>query len=130
MPKGRTAEQLAEIRARRGPLSDVRRGRLFRQVEFAFAASGREALTTTEVMDYCYPAQRLSIMGGFKSWHRTNTLRVLRRVAIPIGRRSGKGSGKGRPMVWATDVERMEQRSLVGRLKRAGKLPADWKLRK
>jgi hypothetical protein len=68
-------------------------------------------LTTAEVMDYCYPAQRLSFMGGFKSWHRANTIRVLRGVAIPIGRRSGKGSGKERPMVWAMDVKRMEQRS-------------------
>jgi hypothetical protein len=86
-------------------------------------------LTTAEVMDYCYPAQRLSFMGGFKSWHRTDTIRVLRRVAIPIGRRPGKGAGKGRPLVWAIDVERMERLSLMGRLKRAGKLPTDWKLR-
>ena len=89
MPRGRTADQLAEIRARRGPLSDVRRGRLFRQVEFAFVVSKGEPLTTAEVMDYCYPAQRLSFMGGLKSWHRTNTIRVLRCVAIKIGRRSG-----------------------------------------
>jgi hypothetical protein len=103
MPKGRTADQLAKIRARRGPLSDVRRGRLLRQVEFAFMLSKGEPLTTAEVMDYCYPAQRLSFMGGFESWHRTNTIRVLRRVATLIGRRSGKGAGKGRPMVWAMD---------------------------
>ena len=63
MPKGRTADQLAKIRARRGPLSDVRRGRLLRQVEFAFAVSKGEPLTTAEVMDYCCPAQRLSFMG-------------------------------------------------------------------
>src|SRR6476646_10867893 len=103
MPRGRTADQLAEIRARRGPLSDVRRGRLFRQVEFAFAFSKGKPLTTGEVMDYCYPAQRLSFMGGFRSWHRTNTIRVLRRVAVPIGRRSGKGAGRGRLIVWAMD---------------------------
>ena len=129
MPRGRNAEQLAKIRARRGPLSDGRRGRLFRQVEFAFVVSKGEPLTTTEIIDYCYPAQRLSIMGGLKSWHRTNMIRVLRRVAIPIRRRSGKGAGKGRPLVWAMDVERMERLSLIGRLKRTGKLPADWKLR-
>jgi hypothetical protein len=95
MPRGRNSEQLAEIRARRGLLSDGRRGRLFRQIEFAFVVSRGEPLTTAEVMDYCYPVQRLSIMGGFKSWHRTNAIRVLRRVAIPIGRRSGKGPVKG-----------------------------------
>ena len=71
--------------------------------------SNGEPLTTAEVMDYCYPVQRLSFMGGFKSWHRANTIRVLRRVAIPIGRRSGKGAGKGRPLVWAMIFERMEQ---------------------
>jgi hypothetical protein len=129
MPRGRNAEQLAKIRARRGPLSDVRRGRLFRQVELAFIVSKGEPLTTAEVMDYCYPAQRVSFMGGLKSWHRTNTIRVLRRVATPIGRRSGKGAGKGRPTVWAVDG-RIEERSLLGRRKRAGKLAADWKLRR
>jgi len=130
MPRGRTADQLSKIRARRGPLSDVRRGRLICQVEFAFLVSKGKPLTTAEVMDYCYPAQRLSVMGGFKSWHRTNTIRVLRRVATPIGRRSGKGAGKGRPLVWAMDVEQIKRLSLMGRLKRAGKLPADWKLRR
>jgi hypothetical protein len=129
MPRGRTAEQLAEIRGRREPLSDARRGRLFRQIELAFIVSKGKPLTTAEVMDYCYPAQRLSIMGGIKSWHRTNTIRGLRRVATPIGRRSGKGAGKGRPMMWTMDAHRMERRSFVGRLKRAGRLPADRKLR-
>jgi hypothetical protein len=77
MPRGRTAEQLALIRTKRRPFSDVREGRVLRQIRRAFLVSESEEVTTSYLVSWCYPTAR--VLGGVKSWHRTNTIKAARR---------------------------------------------------
>jgi hypothetical protein len=91
MPRiGRSPEHMARMRARRRPFSDPRAGRLLSAIEFAFFLSRGEPISTTGLVKSCYPASY--ILGGLKSWHRSNVVRAARRVAEPIGRASTRGS--------------------------------------
>ena len=63
-------------------------------------------------MSYCYPREYLD--GALKSWHRTNTIKAARMVAIPV-RGSGKGAGKGRSFTWTPISEEvLTERSWQG----------------
>jgi hypothetical protein len=123
----RSAAEMAEVRAARGPYSDPRDGRLLRQIRFAFWAfegvgSWRpkgtpDEVTTAYLMSYCYPLEHYE--GWLKSWHRTNTIKAARQVAIPVRRRVGKGAGSGRPFVWEPISEEvLNERSWQGRSRR------------
>jgi hypothetical protein len=103
MPRiGRSPEHMARMRARRRPFSDPRAGRLLSAIEFAFVLSRGEPISTTGLVRSCYPAEH--ILGGLKSWHRSNVVRPARCVAEPIGR----ASTRGRPLVWRAMPERIK----------------------
>jgi hypothetical protein len=53
-----------------------------------------------------------------KVWQYESLHRALRKVATPLGRRSGKGAGRGRPMWWWLDSDRMRLRSPRGKWER------------
>jgi hypothetical protein len=73
-------------------------------------------VTTLYLMSYCYP--RAYHMGQLKSWHRTNTIKAARMVAIPT-RRKGKGAGKGHGFVWVPISEEvLTERSWQGKSRR------------
>ena len=112
------AKQLAEIRARRGPLSDPREGRLLREIEMAFI-DDKEVLTTSVLIDRCYGARVIrklecNVRGlkSLPSWHRANVARAASKICTPMGRSK---TGTGRPMLWKLDPERA---ALRGRRKR------------
>jgi hypothetical protein len=95
MPRtGIHPEHMEQMRARRRPFSDPRAGRLLSSIEFAFFLSGGEPISTTELVKSCYPAEH--ILGGLKSWQRSNVVRAAWLVANPIGR----ASTRGRPLVY------------------------------
>jgi len=88
--------RMAKMRARRAPFTAPRNGRLKSQIRFAFWWSSGKPLTTTDLMKQCYVP--LYLWGEkFKSWHRTNVIRVADQVAIRIGR----ATSKGRPIMWS-----------------------------
>ena len=89
-------EHMEQMRARRRPFSDPRAGRLLSSIEFAFFLSRGKPILAEH------------ILGGLKSWHRSNVVRAARRVAEPIG----PASTRGRPLVWRASPERMKERSL------------------
>jgi hypothetical protein len=67
------------------------------------------------LMGYAYPHVDAT---EFKSWHRTNTIKAARMVAIPV-REAGKGSGRGRSFVWKPiSEEALTERNLEGRRRR------------
>ena len=73
-----------------------------------------QEVTTAYLMSYCYPVEHYE--GRLKSWHRTNTIKAARQVAIPVRRRVGKGAGSGRPFVWEPiSEEALNERSWQGR---------------
>jgi hypothetical protein len=109
------AEQLAEIRARRGPLSDPREGRLLRQIERAFTAHNTDVLSTHELLDWCYGGRAIRRLEGAPSWHRANVTRAASKTCTPIGRSK---TGRGRPMLWKLDPERASLRGWRKRDKR------------
>jgi hypothetical protein len=107
MPRiGRSPEHMARMRARGRPFSDPRAGRLLSAIEFAFVLSRGEPISTTGLVRSCYPAEH--ILGGLKSWHRSNVVRAARCLAEPIG----TASTRGRPLVWRAMPERMKARGL------------------
>jgi len=129
MSRGRSHTEMADVRAARGPFSDPRDGKLLRRVRFAFWAfeglgswrpKGTPAkVTTLYLMSYCYPTEYH--LGQLKSWHRTNTIKAARMVAIPV-RGAGKGSGSGRSFVWTPISEEvLTERSWQGRGRRRRK---------
>jgi hypothetical protein len=91
---GRSPGHMARVRARRRPFSDPRAGRLLSSIEFAFFLSRGEPISTTGLVKSCYPAAY--ILGELKSWHGSNVVRAVRRVAVLIGR----GTTKGRTILW------------------------------
>jgi len=107
--RGRNAAHMQRMRAKRGPFTDPRDGRLFNQIRFAFTLSKGAPLSTTELLKSCYVIERL--WGEIRSWHRTNVARTARRVAIPIGR----ATTSGRPIIWKPVPELMARRSPIGR---------------
>src|SRR5271156_5808195 len=112
MGRGRDAAFMARIRNMRGEYSDIRDGRLLRQVRIAFIHSKGEPVSTPELRSFCYPWQ--SISGELRGWHRANVHRAARRVARPIGRLPGRG----RPFLWAAIEGKIDERNWEGRLKR------------
>ena len=124
---GRSPEEMAEVRAQRGPFSDPRDGRLLRAIRFAFwAVEGvgswhpantppATKVTTRYLMSWTFPREHQ--LGQLRSRHRTDTIAAARKVAIPV-RGSGKGSGKGRGFLWAPIPGALEERTSTGRWKR------------
>ena len=86
---------MARMRQRRRPYAQPRRGRLKEQINFAFAVSRGQPLTTGELVKYCYGVQR--ILFGNRSWYRENVRRAAAQIALPCGH----GLGRGRPILWA-----------------------------
>ena len=114
MPRGKTAAQMVNIRSRRAPFSDPRDGRLLRGIRYAASGKDVEVLTTSQLLEWTYAGHR--IQGGKnKSWHREMIRRAARKVAIPLGR---SPTGRGRPMMWKVDPERISVRSPKERLRR------------
>jgi len=103
---GRPFKHMARMRAPRRPFSDPRAGRLLSAIEFAFVLSRGEPISPTGLVRSCYPAEH--ILGGLRSWHRSNVVRAAQCVAEPIGR----ASTRGRPLVWRAMPERMKARGL------------------
>jgi hypothetical protein len=110
--RGRNAAHMASMRARRAPFTDPRDGRLFRQIRFAFTVSRGEPLSTTKLLQSCYPIEHL--WGELRSWHRTNVARAARRLATPIGR----ATTPGRPLIWKAIPDLMALRNPLSRWKR------------
>jgi len=101
--------RMAKMRTRRAPFTNARDGRLKRQIRWAFWWSRGESLTTTELMKHCYfllPSHGEK----FKTWHRTNVIRVADLLAFRIGR----ATSKGRPIMWSPRPELMQDRRWVG----------------
>ena len=86
---------MARMRQRRRPYTEPRRGRLKEQINFAFAVSRGQPLTTGELVKYCYGVQRILL--GNRSWYRENVRRAAAQIAVPCGH----GLGRGRPILWA-----------------------------
>jgi hypothetical protein len=110
--RGRDAAHMARARAKRAPFTDPRDGRLFRQIRFAFTVSRGEPLSTTKLLQSCYPMEHL--WGEIQSWHRASIARAARRVATPIAR----ATTPGRPLIWKAIPELMELRSPISRSRR------------
>jgi hypothetical protein len=110
--RGRDSEHMQRMRAKRSPFTDPRDGRLFRQIRFAFDVSSGEPLSTTKLLQSCYPIEHL--WGEIRTWHRANIARAARRVAISIGR----ASSPGRPLIWKAVPELMELRGPISRWRR------------
>src|SRR5689334_7930671 len=103
MPRGKTAAQMANVRSRRGPFSDPRDGRLLRGIRYSAESMDIPILTTSQLLEWTYAGQRTN-----KSWHREMTRRAAQKVAIPLGR---SPTGRGRPMMWNIDPDRISLRS-------------------
>ena len=93
--RGRDVAHMARMRQRRRPYTEPRRGRLKEQINFAFAVSRGQPLTTGELVKYCYGVQRILL--GNRSWYRENVRRAAAQIAVPCGH----GLGRGRPILWA-----------------------------
>ena len=90
--RGRDAAHMARMRQRRRPYTEPRRGRLKEQINFAFAVSRGQPLTTGELVKYCYGVHRILL--GNRSWYRENVRRAAAQIALPCGH----GLGRGRPI--------------------------------
>jgi hypothetical protein len=102
--RGRDAAFLARVRAKRAPFTDARDGRLKSQIRLAFFVSRGKPLTTTELVEYYYVEVRLGrqiksidIGRPIASWHRTTVVQAAELMAVRVGR----GTGRGRPVLWA-----------------------------
>jgi hypothetical protein len=121
-----TAEQLIEIRKRRGPWSDPRYGRLMRQIDWAFEHHNTDVLPSTILVDWCYGQKCLRALVGSPSWHRQMVKKAALRMCIPLGRKSGRGAGRGQPTWYRLDPEKA---ALRGWRKRDRKLAERGKLK-
>jgi hypothetical protein len=74
-----------------------------------------QEVTTDYLMSFTYPTEHYE--RRLKSWHRTNTIKAARLVAIPT-RRKGKGAGSGCGFIWEPVPGALEERSPTGRWKR------------
>lgn len=91
--RGRDAAHMAKMRQRRRPYTEPRRGRLKDQINFAYAVSRGQPLTTGELVKYCYGVHRILL--GNRSWYRENVRRAAAQMALPCG------LGRGPPILWA-----------------------------
>ena len=121
----RSHAEMADMRALSDP-SAPRDGRLQHQIRLAFWSfegvgtwkpkGTPPAVTTKYLMSFTYPREYQR--GALKSWHRTNTIKAARMVAIPT-RRKGKGAGKGHGFVWTPISEEvLTERSWQGKSRR------------
>jgi hypothetical protein len=77
-------------------------------------AEKTDELSMTTLLKYAYPTMpRLGIVR--KKWQYQALKVALQKIATPLGRRSGKGVGTGRPMWWRLDPAKLEERSWRGR---------------
>jgi hypothetical protein len=110
-----------EIRARRGPFTDPREGRLLRVISNCFTAYNVDVLRSDILVDWCHGAKAIRRLEGSPSWHRETVKRALLKVATPVGR---SPKGKGRPMLWRLDPEKAAQYGWRKKEKRmTGKAP-------
>ena len=85
-------------------------------IRYAFERSHGKPLSTRQLVEQIYGWQ-LRLKGKAKqSYHYEAIRRVLRKVAVPIGR----ASTRGRSVLWKPD-ERLELRSWTGRTNRKRK---------
>jgi hypothetical protein len=124
------AKQMAEIRARRGPLSDPRNGRLLVQIDHAFTAYNTDVLSASVLIEWCYGGPTIrrldGEMRGMKSapsWQRANVRRAALKICTPIGR---SPTGTGRPMLWKLDPAKAALRGWRKRHKRLGLTRPPW----
>jgi hypothetical protein len=117
----RSHAEMAQMRALCDP-SDPRDGRVLHQIRLAFWSfegvgtwkpkGTPPAVTTKYLMSFTYPWEYQR--GELKSWHRTNTIKAARMVAIPT-RRKGKGHG----FVWTPISEEvLTERNWQGKSRR------------
>jgi hypothetical protein len=94
-------------RLNRGGSWALGRGRVQKQVVWAFAITGRSVMTTGELLNWTHaPLPR----AWTKSMHHYGDVRrACARVAVRVGRGCGKGSGKGRPVRWRLRPEYARQ---------------------
>ena len=98
--RGRDAVHMARARAKRAPFAAPRNGRIKSQIRFAFLLSRGKPLTTSQLMKSCYCT--VPIFGEkYQSWHRSCVVRAADLVAVRLGR----GSGRGRPVLWGPPPE-------------------------
>jgi hypothetical protein len=107
---------MARVTACRGPFTDPRDGRILRAIRLCSIAADTDVLSSAELMGWAFGMERE--LGRLKGWHYESLRRGLRKVAVPIGRRSGKGALKGRPMWWRLGPARMRLRWALGRWER------------
>jgi hypothetical protein len=112
MGKPGTPALLEKARSCRTPFTEIRDGRLLKQLRFAFTASHGKPLSTAELLPICYAIE--SAFGQIKTWQRINLRRAAKRVARPIGR----ATSRGRPIIWEPIPEAMELRGFVARAQR------------
>jgi|AmaraimetFIIA100_FD_contig_61_899910_length_635_multi_5_in_0_out_0_1 hypothetical protein len=112
MGKPGTPAALEKTRSRRTPFTEIRDGRLLRQLRFAFTVSRGKPQSTAELLPICYAIE--STFGQIKPWHRINVRRAAKRVARPIGRATTRGS----PIIWEPIPELLEARGFVARAQR------------
>jgi len=112
MGKPGTPEALARARSQRTPFTEVRDGRLLRQLRYAFVCSNGRPQSTTELLPICYAVE--STFGQIKSWHYEMLGRAAGRVCKPIGR----AATRGRPIIWEPIPDQLELRGFMGRARR------------
>ena len=118
----RSHAEMADMLTHRGPFSDPRDGRVLRQIRLAFWSfqglgswkpPGTPAeISTRYLVSFAYPREYQN--GLIRHWHVVNTIKVARRVAIPV-RKTGC---RGRPFVWTPIPGALKERSPTGRWKR------------
>jgi hypothetical protein len=105
------------MKAARGPYSDPRDTYIARTIRYAFERSNGKPLSTGHLVKEVYGLQLRVERKPLKSWHYQDVRRVLRKVAVPVGRASTRGSST----LWQPIPELLEQRSWTGRLNRKRK---------
>ena len=83
MGKPGTPALMERARSKRAPFTEIRDGKLLRQIRYAFVASHGKPLTTGELLRSCYPTQ--CVWGEIKQWHYEMVGRAARRVCKPLG---------------------------------------------
>ena len=81
---------------RRPPTPAKARGSIQRAIRRAFAASGAETLTSSQLYDWAYVRRRLGRCKTLPDGVYSRVLRTLKVMCDPVGR----GPGIGRPTLW------------------------------
>ena len=114
-----------EMAKRRGPYTDPRQGRVLQQIDRAYVAFDTDTLDASVLMEWTYGAKvirklQTSRTGKPQKWPYEMLKRALMKVATPIGRST---KGRGRPMLWKLDPERVALRGWRKREQRLGLVP-------